>query len=404
MKIAIISDSAPPLSMGGVSSSHYMLHSFLRSQGFDSYMVTFCDAKNKCNADPSILRSQKSPLFTKAIKAVVKTFFLLADRHKVACQASLILENIQGYYQAAKVLRNISPDLIFAPDYCAPFAFLGGKKGARLVEIEHHNPSRFANSLLYQRQTQPLDIKMALWFQQKALKKVDTVICPSQYMQRIFQRTLHFSGDLRCIPNLVDTNVFKDICAVSVAARLGLSVSTPVVYIPSGGTMMKGERYLFLLLQMLHHARENICFFISGRLTDGVRAELDASPLKNRVYAPGFKPYLENIALAKSCSVCVAPSLAENYSMALIEALALGMPVSTFDVGGNAEIINDSCGRVVPFLDFMTLRDAALHMLDYALSDGSCSQLTVERAEHLEAEARVKILDFVRSVEISQGN
>lgn len=159
MKIAIISDSAPPLSMGGVSSSHYMLHTFLRSQGFDSHMVTFSDAKNTSNEDSRILRSQKTPLITKGLKALIKTFFLLSDRQKVACQTSLILENIQGYYQATKVLRRLSPDLIFAPDYCAPLMFLKSKKGAKLVEIEHHNPSRFADTLLYQRKTHPLDIK-----------------------------------------------------------------------------------------------------------------------------------------------------------------------------------------------------------------------------------------------------
>lgn len=402
MKIVIVSDSAPPLSMGGVSSSHYMLHSFLRSQGVDSYMVTFCDAKNKSNADPRILRSQKTPLITKILKAIIKIFFLLIDRQKVACQTSLILENIQGYYQAAKALRRLSPDLIFAPDYCAPFLFLKGKKGAKLVEIEHHNPSRFADSLLYQRKTHSLDINISMWLQQRALRNVDTVICPSQYMRGVFQQTHHFSGELRCIPNLVDTEVFKNLGSDSVAVRLGLPASTPVVYIPSGGTLMKGERYLFLLMQMLYHERKDICFFVSGRLTDGLRAELDASLFKNRVYAPGFKPYLENLALAKSCTICVAPSIAENYSMALIEALALGMPVATFDVGGNAEIINDSCGRVVPFLDFMALRDAGLLMLEYALSDAGCSQLTVARAEHLEAEAKMKILDFVRSVEAFQ--
>ena len=399
MKIVIISDSAPPLSMGGVSSSHYMLHTFLLSHGFDSHIVTFCDAKNNSNADPRILRSQKTPLITKVLKAVIKAFFLLSDRQKVACQTSLILENIQGYYQAAKALRRLSPDLIFAPDYCAPLMFLKGKKGAKLVEIEHHNPSRFADTLLYQRKTHTLDIKISMWLQQRALKNVDSVICPSQYMKGVFQKTHSFAGELRCIPNLVDTGVFKHLHSDSVAIRLGLPPSTPVVYIPSGSTLMKGERYLLLLLQMIFSERKDICFFISGRLTDGFSAELDVSGLKNRVYSPGFKPYMENLALAKSCAVCVAPSIAENYSMALIEALALGMPVATFDVGGNSEIVSNGCGRVVQFLDFVALRDAALHMLEYALSDPECALATIVRAEQLEAEGKEKILDFVRTVE-----
>ena len=250
MKIAIIADSAPPLSMGGVSSSHYMLHSFLRSQGFDSYMITFCDAKNKSNSDPSILRSQKSPLLTKALKAVVKLFFLLADRQKIACQTSLILENTQGYYQAAKMLRNLSPDLIFAPDYCAPFAFLKGKKGAKLVEIEHHNPSRFANTLLYQRQTHSLDIKMAGWLQQRALRKVDTVICPSQYMQRVFQHTRQFSGTIRHIPNMSEDFGIVITCfpgdahfaqASYLSVRQFLGADMPICFIVDGDPQCLGR-------------------------------------------------------------------------------------------------------------------------------------------------------------------
>ena len=46
--------------------------------------------------------------------------------------------------------------------------------------------------------------------------------------------------------------------------------------------------------------------------------------------------------------VLLFPSLRDSGGMAVLEALAHGLPVVCLDLGGPAAIVNDSCGRVVP--------------------------------------------------------
>src|SRR5690606_38155069 len=53
----------------------------------------------------------------------------------------------------------------------------------------------------------------------------------------------------------------------------------------------------------------------------------------------------------KTCDVAISPALMENFSMAIMEAAYLGVPVVAFRRGGNADIIEDGeNGYLVPKL------------------------------------------------------
>ncbi|HTL35471.1 MAG TPA: glycosyltransferase family 4 protein, partial [Kofleriaceae bacterium] len=128
----------------------------------------------------------------------------------------------------------------------------------------------------------------------------------------------------------------------------------PVVYIPSGGSIVKGAAYVADLVARMSVARPELRFFISGpepKLRD------------SRVFAPGPLPWADNLAYAASCTLCVSPTLAENLSMAIVEALWLGLPVATFDVGGNRDVVDETCGVLVELGDVAGLADAAVALL-----------------------------------------
>jgi glycosyltransferase involved in cell wall biosynthesis len=377
MKIAILSDSAPPLSMGGVSSAHYMLCLFLRELGHDAHIFTFHDSQGGLPDDPGYIhRSCNNSFVEKIIKAVCRAYFYIRDRRKMACQTSYILGNIMGCIQVYYKLRVFAPQIIISPDYCAPLAFMHLPKNLHVIEIAHHNPERFIETLHYGVVVSKRDIETALALQRKGLRRVHTVVCPSRYMKDVFTKTYHdFTGKIEVIPNLVNSNVILSISPQSVALRLGVSSETPVIYIPSGGTAMKGERYIFSLVQFIAREHKTVCFYISGVLSVALQQEIKQSNFKSRVFAPGYTPYVENIAFAMSCSVCMSPALAENYSMALVEALTMGLPIVAFDVGGNNEIVPPSCGTLVSFLDLVGMKDAV------------CSYLKNEQREVLHSNA-----------------
>jgi glycosyltransferase involved in cell wall biosynthesis len=86
-----------------------------------------------------------------------------------------------------------------------------------------------------------------------------------------------------------------------------------------------------------------------------------------RVHAPGPLDGSANLGRVKACSFGVYPTLAENYSVALLEAALCGVPMVTFDVGGSGEIVRDGTnGFLAPAHDVDALISQAQRLLDPA--------------------------------------
>jgi glycosyltransferase involved in cell wall biosynthesis len=72
---------------------------------------------------------------------------------------------------------------------------------------------------------------------------------------------------------------------------------------------------------------------------EGLRPLLQELQGQARVHTPGQVEYSQHVAMVKACSFGIAPSLLENYSMALLEAVYCGVPMLAFASGGNPDII-----------------------------------------------------------------
>jgi glycosyltransferase involved in cell wall biosynthesis len=393
MKIAVIAGSAPPLSQGGVASAHYNLFRFLRSNGFDARLFTHEDRSVPPGDDPHIVRALPLRGVAAVTRQATALWFRLTDPGTAAYQLNDVLE----WTSAAPALRsNVSrfrPDVIIVPDRGAPLLWLDVPARCRVIQVEHHNPARFSSPLMLAMAPARRDIALAVHLNQRALAKANVVVCPAHYMLEEFQKTYRFSGATIVIPHVMDDSAFEQIAPVSVATHLGLANGTPIVYVPAGGSPVKGERYVFALIQRLRKQRPDVAFFISGTVSPLLREELDLSGVNARVFAPGPLPWLENLALTAGCRVCLAPSLAENFSMAILEALRLGLPVASFDVGGNRDLVDDRCGELVPFLDLEGLASAALRLVDRP----DMATAARERARNIQTAAQTGWLDLVRA-------
>ena len=87
----------------------------------------------------------------------------------------------------------------------------------------------------------------------------------------------------------------------------------------------------------------------------------------------------ELITLYSQSDVFVNATREENFPTVNIEAIACGLPVITFKTGGSPEIIDETCGIVVPKNDVKALADAVKLMRDKPLSKKACRM----RAERL---------------------
>jgi glycosyltransferase involved in cell wall biosynthesis len=84
-----------------------------------------------------------------------------------------------------------------------------------------------------------------------------------------------------------------------------------------------------------------------GDLRPMLEEQVKALKLQDCVRFHGWLSRHESAAIIADCDVFVQSSLAEAGGTAIIEALALGLPIVAVDWGGPAQIVNDTCGILV---------------------------------------------------------
>jgi glycosyltransferase involved in cell wall biosynthesis len=77
----------------------------------------------------------------------------------------------------------------------------------------------------------------------------------------------------------------------------------------------------------------------------------------------GYVTRQEVIAAYASADIFALPSFNEGMSIALLEALASGLPVVVTDTGGTSELVRGN-GLIVPWADAEGLADALAHLID----------------------------------------
>ena len=362
-RIAIVAFSAPPHSSGGVSSAHFNLFRALQRAGRQARLFTFGDHGRK--DEPDITRRGTPSWLVRLLLKVNGLMFGLLQPDKRAYQTVDIVTSLIGAWRMSRSIAIYQPDVIILSDHGAPGLMLKKPRGAKIVLISHHNPARFIfNPKLAD--FSDLDARWALRLEQHVLKNVNAVVCPSSYMQDWFRRSYRFPGLVQVIPNLVDGEMLDSITAFDLRPQLGLKPKELLVYIPSGGSRLKGSQYIPQIIKILCGQSETpIGFYIPGGVSPDFLNQVSEMPAQARFCIAGQIPYEEHIANMKSCSFGISPSIIENYSMALLEAVYCGVPMLAFDTGGNADIIRSGeNGYLVSEGDVNALGNRAIHLLN----------------------------------------
>jgi len=216
----------------------------------------------------------------------------------------------------------------------------------------------------------------------------DRTIAVSEAVARALRRRLHPGARLRVVPNgialeRVDAAVPAPDLAAARAA-LGDTGGRPVVAIVS---RLKDQH---VVLQALPSVTRGVVVACVGVEPDArLRALAEAAPPRHRVV---FVPLIDRpLAFYHLAALAALPSRMEGMSQALLEAMALGLPVVASAAGGNLDLIRSAeTGLLLPPLDPAAWAAALERLLDdagFAHRLGQAGRALVRREYTLERTA-----------------
>ena len=172
------------------------------------------------------------------------------------------------------------------------------------------------------------------------------------------------AGKITVVHNGAELTPFRDPSPGTLRAELGLTPDQPLVIVLGRLAANKGQRFLVEAAPAIL-ARFPTTHFVFAGNPEGrgdIEARIRALNLEPHVSLLGFRSDVVN--LLRSSDVFVLPSLAEGFSLSIIEALAAGLPVVATRVGGAAEIIDEGRnGFLVPPADAPALSEAVIRVL-----------------------------------------
>lgn len=129
-----------------------------------------------------------------------------------------------------------------------------------------------------------------------------------------------------------------------------LGVNDDDIMLVAAGELNSNKNHQVVIQALLQLKNKNIKFFIagSGNLKHELKKIIHDNGLDNNVHIIGFRKDLPE--LYRCADIFVFPSKREGLSVALMEAMASGLPVICSDIRGNQDLIDNGKGgyRIQP--------------------------------------------------------
>ena len=127
----------------------------------------------------------------------------------------------------------------------------------------------------------------------------------------------------------------------------------------------KGYHIFFSAVRKVRSSIPNLRVIAVGAgepLLSEFKHEIEKEGLENCVFLTGYAPnVLDYLSVMDIC--CLTPVSNEGFSNALLEQMAMGIPVIATDVGGNREaIVHGKSGLIIPPNDVNALADAIMNL------------------------------------------
>lgn len=271
----------------------------------------------------------------------------------VAVPAGMSPTGLLAARQAVRPWRVDDP-VLHAHGLKAAWTLIGGRPSRPVVMTQH-------NVVLDQSAGRSAELQRRL--EREVLRRVDRVVAPTPQLAEALAGTVRedrIRVVVPCFPRPVPTA-----SRAEVRHRLGLSDDTPVVV---SVTRLHPQKDLTTLVAawsgvVARVPEAQLVVVGEGPARPEVEAAVAAAGLEGSVQLVGARPRAADELAA--ADVAVLTSVWEAIPIVLAEALLLGVPVVSTDVGMASDLMGDGTGgRVVPVGDAEAVADALVALLD----------------------------------------
>jgi glycosyltransferase involved in cell wall biosynthesis len=212
-----------------------------------------------------------------------------------------------------------------------------------------------------------------------------TIVATSDWLAKEARSsTLFRDRDIRVIPNAIDIDTYKPISKSIARSIFNLPSNKRIVMFSAFSATShprKGGHLLMTAVEQI--ARTNAAADIE-LIVVGASAPKQPKDFGIPVHYMGnFDDEISQVVLYSAADVLVAPSMQENLSNTVMEALACGTPVVAFQIGGMPDMVEHQAnGYLAQAFDSNDLAQGILWVLD-----------TDDRLEKLSARARASVVE-----------
>jgi len=232
------------------------------------------------------------------------------------------------------------------------------------------------------------------WLYRRATARVVTT--GEALREQVMRETGLAPGRVLSVPTGVDLQRFSPGDQAAARNTLQLPAGVPLIGIVATLRSWKGHRFLVEAMAGAGMDGAHLVIVGDGPGRDNLRAQIDALGLPGRVRMAGN--HADVVPWLRALDVFALPSYAnEGVPQALMQAMAVGIPVVTTNVGAIGELVKSGeTGLMVPPRDADALRTALLGLLhDPALRAG----LSAAALAHVRAHfSRERMLDGMERV------
>lgn len=201
---------------------------------------------------------------------------------------------------------------------------------------------------------------LSAMYTRQVLRGADSLVTVSDDLR---QRAIAMGASAEsshAIVNGCDLSVFHPADRTEARNRLKLDLNAESILYIGRLDLRKGLRELVDASAELHSRRPALQVYMVGEGPDRpkIQSAIDGAGATNYIHLlPPCAP--DEVALwMAAADVVTLPSYMEGCPNVVLEALACGRPVVASHVGGIPEIMNDSCGRLIPPRNAAALADA----------------------------------------------